>query len=456
MNHVVKKEIFTMKGRLVGKVICYLVAMVLIIGLMFTGGTMAQEKKRTLTLWEYHMAEIPNTVGPRYEKFEEEFNVDLVIKTLVYPELSIQQVLACEAGEMPDLIEVATSIPPLAEKGGLEPLDSYIEREPGGREEFLSIFDPAFLIAPIYKDKLYFLPVYAGNYAIFYNKDMFKEAGIGHFPRNWDELRAALKKLTKPGQWGIAMDGADVEIMADSIVWLIAQNGGRVGLPPELGRVPEREVTIEDIGINNPEAVEAIEFLMKLIKVDKVVPSYASATQSIARQMFIAGKVAMKVDGPWAIHIFAPAEFEWGIAKMPEGPAGKGTLIWTGSDAYAMSTTCEPKDLGWEFIKFMTANEETITHWAKTSPNVFATYLGREIVAETAPIMRPFVEMLEWENVLDFISTMPPQFEAATDIFKMEIHKVVFGQKTVQEAMDTVAEGWKGLWDEWQEKYGVD
>ena len=64
--------------------------------------------------------------------------------------------------------------------------------------------------------KLMGIPFVALNSVMFYNKDMFEEAGVTKVPETWEELREAAKKLTqdKDGdgetdQWGMMYEMDD-------------------------------------------------------------------------------------------------------------------------------------------------------------------------------------------------------------------------------------------------------
>ncbi|MCU1528861.1 MAG: hypothetical protein JWP75_2624, partial [Frondihabitans sp.] len=58
-------------------------------------------------------------------------------------------------------------------------------------------FTPGMLSTGTFNGKVYSLPTDIGDYAIVYNKAMFKEAGISSTPTTWAELAADAKKLTK-------------------------------------------------------------------------------------------------------------------------------------------------------------------------------------------------------------------------------------------------------------------
>src|SRR5438270_303643 len=56
------------------------------------------------------------------------------------------------------------------------------------------------------------VPLYGLFYALFYNKAMFRQAGIQSPPSTWSEFIKDAQLLTKPkiGQWGVAVEGASI------------------------------------------------------------------------------------------------------------------------------------------------------------------------------------------------------------------------------------------------------
>ena len=96
-------------------------------------------------------------------------------------------------GEGPDVFYLdAFEAPALIETGVLEPLDKYVT------DDFdINDFEKPLLDAFKGKDgHIYGFPKDYSTLALFYNKKMFKEAGVD-VPKTWDELREVAKKLTK-------------------------------------------------------------------------------------------------------------------------------------------------------------------------------------------------------------------------------------------------------------------
>ena len=47
-----------------------------------------------------------------------------------------------------------------------------------------------------WEDKIFGIPVNTVSYALFYNKEIFKEVGIDTLPETWDDIKRISKKLT--------------------------------------------------------------------------------------------------------------------------------------------------------------------------------------------------------------------------------------------------------------------
>ncbi len=79
--------------------------------------------------------------------------------------------------------------------------------------------------------RLYGIPTAVRTLALFYNKDLFRQAGIAGPPKTWSEFLEAAKRLTvKQGNrftqigYGVAPDGQDHHLVREV---LLRQFGGR-------------------------------------------------------------------------------------------------------------------------------------------------------------------------------------------------------------------------------------
>jgi len=449
-----KKEVLMMMSLKLIKMNLKLVfvLLILLIGWVFVFSASAQQP--TITVWTWKGIESPDVVMPILQDFEEKYNCKIVHEGYSFPDMISKSLMAAEAGALPDVIEMCADIimSALVEKGALENLDPYIEK--AGGQSFLDRFSEATIMT--YKGSHYCLSEGPYNIIFLYNTTMFRERF--NPPKNWEELESICKALTdkENGVYGIAIPGNDTETLL-TLSSYIAQNGGRVGLTKELGQVPNREVKIEDIGINKSEAVEALEFALHLAK-EYGIP-FVGTSVKMARESFIRGEAAIIFDGTHPIDYMGgyDPDFRIGSDRMPIGPIGKPVaVISPGDTTLAISSTAKNKDLCFQFLDYMTS-DEVATKWSLGMHCPSSNKSASEALASTDIRTMPAIEQLnatepEW-YVISLYSSLPPQTEAALDIFTTEIQRAALEEKTVQEAMDYVASGWKNLWDEWQNTY---
>ena len=148
----------------------------------------------------------------------------------------------------------------------------------------------------------------ASTFQMGYNKDMFDEAGV-EYPKNdwtWDDFLAAAQKLTKKENGKTVQFGIENYYTNE----LLVSNGG--GMVSQDGK---------EIIIDSPESIEAIRFGSDLINKYKVQPTSAQA-QGLSN-LFLSGKAAMKLMGPWDwADTTKNVDFKWDVVPMPGGKAG--------------------------------------------------------------------------------------------------------------------------------------
>lgn len=162
------------------------------------------------------------------------------------------------------------------------------------------------------------VPANLATLVLYYNKEMFAEAGIAEAPTTQADFVADAKALTlgadsgQPSQYGLSLaDHATIQ-MWPVLQWM---NGGDI---------------VDDEGcatVSSPESVEALEQWSSLVMQDKISP--VGQTGADADTLFSAKKAAMEINGPWAAAGFREAGVDLGIAQVPEGSAGPTTLAST-------------------------------------------------------------------------------------------------------------------------------
>lgn len=194
----------------------------------------------------------------------------------------------------------------------------------------------------------YGLPRDLNTIVLFYNRTMFDAAGLSYPDETWDwgKLVDVATKLTRDengdgtvDQWGFYTETTDMENYWSSLVW---QNGGEI-------LNADRTKTL----LGTPEAAGGIQFLQDLIYKHKVMAEPALFAET--GDAFEQGKAAMEANGSWlvATHTAAAGDlgFEFGIAPLPKGPAGRFTSV-NPTGAVVNKATKAP-DAAWQFVKYL-------------------------------------------------------------------------------------------------------
>lgn len=209
-----------------------------------------------------------------------------------------------------------------------------------------------------YKGKIVGIPENCGPYVVFYNKRLFREAGLP-YPRagwTWDECLAAAKKLTRyravggrkiPVQKGLYVGNGDWWFF----IWMY---GGR--LYSEDGK---------RCLMDSESVKKGIRFWADLRLKHHVMPTTSEA-QSMAPTgawgtdalLFRESKVAMTVSGRWmCIQYREQRNLDWDVTSVPHGPV-RVTLL--ASKCYAIPKSCRNKEAAITFIKHLLGRENQL------------------------------------------------------------------------------------------------
>lgn len=221
------------------------------------------------------------------------------------------------AKQGPDLVGMdSNQLPVYASKGVLQPLDAFFTE--GGVQKS-TLVAPA-LAAGTYQGKVFGVPIESTPVVLYYNKKMFKAAGLDPSkpPTTWDAWAADAKKLTtgsgpggKPTQYGLAFGVHDTVEVMPILMWMA--DGG---------------ILSEDgtqVLLNSAGSKLAVQKWAELITNDHISPPGLSGAD--ADKLFSSGAAAMEVNGPWATTGYKTAGIDYGLAPVPAGPNRKSISL---------------------------------------------------------------------------------------------------------------------------------
>ncbi|MDP8215372.1 MAG: ABC transporter substrate-binding protein [Candidatus Euphemobacter frigidus] len=210
----------------------------------------------------------------------------------------------------------------------------------------LDDFFPVFIKDSIYNGKLMSLPFNKSVPVIYYNKDLFRRAGLDPEkpPRTWDEFRETCHRLTRdldgdgePDQWGYKFTDH-----ATYFECLLKQNGGQLF-----------DYEKQTMLFNSEDGVVALQYLVDLVRKYRVADFYLTGYQH--QVDFAAQKVAMIVTSCVSrTFMKKQLNFDWGIAPLLKEKQ-RGTLVYGTNIIIFSRSSAEKQQVAWEFIKWFTS-----------------------------------------------------------------------------------------------------
>jgi multiple sugar transport system substrate-binding protein len=302
------------------------------------------DKPVTLTLWGGfpEMEPFYKYVAEAYKK--EHPNV--TVEVLTHPLREFEQKLSATipSDTASDIIEISMYANQKFIEAGLIPelpanVKAFMD-EKGRYSDFLHANNT-------YKGKKYGLPLFVGRTALYWNKDMFKEAGLDGPPKTQKEAAEFAKKLAKSDAAGtltraghslrLSGQGSGVAEKWWFILWPL---GGTIVKDAGNGKYCA--------GYNNDAGRQALKFYIDAVHVDK----YDSHALKHDAEAFELGLAAMLLRESWVIGDIAKKapNLNYDTAAVPS--AERWGRITNPVNLYVTRSAKNP-DVAWDFAMFM-------------------------------------------------------------------------------------------------------
>ena len=256
-------------------------------------------------------------------------------------------------------------------------------------DETYAKFYPQFLEQSIVDDTVWAVPDLASARAMYYNADILEAAGC-EVPTTWAELKDVCEKIKAYDAniypWGVDMTTDEGQACFAYYAWT---NGG--GFVDADGNWT----------LNSAENVEAVEYIVGLVKDGLTNTDPATETRYDLQELFAAGKLAMMI-GPNQISSYVASSADpinFGIASIPanEGKATSSVGVMDRfmcfdndySDAEMAAVTT--------FIDFF-YEDERYADWVIMEDFLPATTTGGEIMAAADESAGAWIEIVGSAN----------------------------------------------------------
>ena len=204
------------------------------------------------------------------------------------------------------------------------------------------------------KGDIWALPKDLGPFALAYNKDLVRKAGVGSIsptkPLTFDEFLKICKKVTKDtnGDGKTDQFGCGFNRFY-SLIQFVLGNGA------DFLDESKTKVTITD-----PKFTEALQFWCDLVSKHKVAPNASEEKEKDPYFRWLEGNVAFFPAAPWDLIAFRDLPFDFDLIPWPVGKEGMETATWLGSVGYGVSSKSKNPELAAEFALYLSAYKSTM------------------------------------------------------------------------------------------------
>src|SRR6266700_2257510 len=322
------------------------------------------------------------------------------------------------AGTAPDVVDLQGALwVEYAAGGALLDLSPYLAKEP----DVAKLYNADYLASWRYDGRTFMLPFYIAKTLLYYNKTLFKEAGLDTPPASFDDLMGFAKRMAKGEKTGL------LTLNFDWLYWPLFQMNGVDLLTADMKKP----------AFNTPKAVEVLSRLAE--GTDSGAINKISWTgRWVEPNGAFAGNTVGMLHAHASAYFFIKGQGTWinpdtlGVAQAP------GYWATPTNHGFGISKTSKNPDLAWEFIKHLTSNKwatEFSRRRKLLTGTIVADQQGLEIIRKEDPLGGQVLQT-QLEHTDKFTGNWPLPFDAQLkDAFYPEIQNAVLGRKTAKDAL---------------------
>lgn len=364
--------------------------------------------------------------------FEDE-NKDLQVRVefVPYSEYWSKIETMMAGGSAPDVIFLeSTRVPAFIKVKSLLPLDDLVKKDKKFKK---SNYYPQAIDSYTYKGKLYGIPNDIAIYALYYNQNLFDQAGLTYPKKGWKwaDFLEACKKLTLDKNKDGTPDTYGFNIGWTYYLWLWQAGGDFFDDPSN----PRKVI------FNSKETRNALTFLHSLMYKHKVAPTFAQASSfGSSAEMFMTGKVAMIIEGHWMVPQFKDIkDFKWDVASVAaaELPMSKRKANFNAGSCFSIPKMAKNKEGAWRFIKFIAGNkgQKILVSGGFSTPALRTREIRKAFLASKPPQDNSsFLDMVKYAHLPPKI----PQYNEMNNMLYQELDYLWLNKKSVDEVVKNI------------------
>ena len=369
---------------------------------MLGGAVQAEEASGDVTIWYYWETEGHQKA---LNHIIEEFNgsqdgITVEAKYVPFADFKKQLSIGASADELPDLVI-------------LDNPDHAAYAAMGIFADITDKFDVSnYYEGPVNSctldGKLYGVPFGSNDLVLFYNEDMLKEAGC-EVPTTWDELLEAAKATTTDTVSGFAHCALQNEEGTFNFLPWVWSTGAT------------------SYEINSEGGIKALTFEKELVDSGAMTKEAINWTQGDTMHQFIAGNLAMMINGTWQIPTMREEvpDMNWNVAPIPQDKEQASGL---GGENYAVIAGGN-EDAAVKFLEFATT-PETCLYMMNAMGYISADSTIAENQFEGDAVYQVFVDEMQYAHARGPL----PEWPSISDAISLAFNKVITGESSPEDA----------------------
>jgi len=290
----------------------------------------------------------------------------------------------------------------------------------------------------VFENKIMGLPLSVDTLALYYNRDILNASGIAQPPDDWVDFQEQVREITKYDADGDISQSAaaigtssNVERYTDILSILMMQNGTEMTNESGYATFHQKPSIFAR---DEAPGWGAVRFYT-----DFAIPSKDVYTWNddfpVSLDAFVTGESSMFIGYSYnteQIRAKAP-KLNFGIAKLPQ-LAGNPEVNYANFWNYAVSAKTENENYAWDFIQFMTADEENANIYleAGSRPTALRSLINEQLEdLDLSVFAAQVLTAKEWYRGNDW--------EAVEEAFADLIDSQVYGTMELDDAMKLCA-----------------
>ena len=256
--------------------------------------------------------------------------------------------------------------------------------------------------------KLYGVPFGSNDLVLFYNEDMLAAAGCD-VPTTWDELLETAKACTTGSVSGFAHCALQNEEGTFNFLPWVWSTGAT------------------SYEINSEGGIKALQFEKDLVDSGAMTKEAINWTQGDTMHQFIAGNLAMMINGTWQIPTMREEvpDLNWNVAPIPQDAVQASGL---GGENYAVIAGGN-EEAAIKFLEYATS-DETCLYMMNAMGYISADSTLAENQFEGDEVYQVFVDEMKYANARGPL----PEWPDISDAISLAFNKVITGDASPEDA----------------------